>query len=61
MRQILFLIFCFFIFSGSAYAQRMSDDQVIVYVKQAQASGKSQKQITADLLRRGVTREQVLF
>ena len=60
MRRILFLILCLFIFFGSAYAQRMSDEQVVEYVKQAQAAGKSQKQMTAELLRRGVTREQVL-
>ena len=56
MRRILFLILCLFIFFGSAYAQRMSDEQVVEYVKQAQAAGKSQKQMTAELLRRGVTR-----
>lgn len=60
MRRVLFLILCLFIFFGSAYAQRMSDEQVVEYVKQAQAAGKSQKQMTAELLRRGVTREQVL-
>ena len=60
MRRILFLILCLFIVFGSAYAQRMSDEQVVEYVKQAQAAGKSQKQMTAELLRRGVTREQVL-
>ena len=37
----------------------MSDDQVIQYVKEANKSGKSQKQITTELLRRGVTKEQV--
>lgn len=51
MRRILFLILCLFIFFGSAYAQRMSDEQVVEYVKQAQAAGKSQKQMTAELLR----------
>lgn len=38
----------------------MSDDQVIQYVKQGQQAGKSQKQLTTELLRRGVTQEQVL-
>ena len=37
----------------------MSDDQVIQYVKEANKSGKSQKQISTELLRRGVTKEQV--
>ena len=61
MRRILFLILCLFIFFGSAYAQRMSDEQVVEYVKQAQAAGKSQKQMTAELLRRGVMRTRVLL
>ena len=38
----------------------MSDEQVVEYVKNAQAAGKSQKQMTTELLRRGVTQEQVL-
>lgn len=37
----------------------MSDDQVIQYVKQAQKEGKNQQQVTTELLKRGVTREQV--
>lgn len=40
-------------------AQQMSDEQVVQYVKEAQRSGKSQKQMTTELLRRGVTKEQV--
>lgn len=60
MRRLFLLIFCLFIFTGITYAQRMSDDQVVEYVKQAQTDGKSQKQMTTELLRRGVTQEQVL-
>lgn len=60
MRRLFLLIFCLFLFTGITYAQRMSDDQVVQYVKQAQAGGKSQKQMTTELLRRGVTQEQVL-
>lgn len=41
------------------YAQiGMTDQQVIEYVKQATQEGKEQKQIAAELARRGVTREQ---
>lgn len=41
------------------YAQTgMTDQQVIEYVKQATQEGKEQKQIAAELARRGVTREQ---
>lgn len=60
MYRFLVFFFCVFIISGSAYAQSMSDEQVVAYVQQAQASGKSQKQMTSELLRRGVTQEQVL-
>lgn len=60
MRRLSLLIFCLFIFTCLTYAQRMSDDQVVQYVKEAQAAGKSQKQMTSELLRRGVTQEQVL-
>lgn len=57
-----FLLLSLFVFTigGSVYAQRMSDQQVVEYVRQAQDTGKSQKQITSELLRRGVTQEQVL-
>lgn len=60
MYRFLLLFLFVFTIGGSAYAQHMSDQQVVEYVKQAQASGKSQKQITSELLRRGVTQEQVL-
>ena len=43
--------------SLATYAQ-MSDDQVIEYVKTASAAGKSQEDITKELLLRGVTQEQ---
>lgn len=42
-----------------ASAQKMSDDQVIEYVMEAQEKGDSQQQIAKDLLRRGVTMDQV--
>ncbi len=60
MRRLLLFIFCLFTLSGFVDAQRMSDEQVVEYVKNAQAAGKSQKQMTTELLRRGVTQEQVL-
>ena len=43
--------------SLASYAQ-LSDDQVIEYVKTASAAGKSQEDITKELLLRGVTQEQ---
>ena len=39
-------------------AQTMSDDQVVDYIKEAMAQGKSQRQIATELASRGVTREQ---
>lgn len=59
MRRLITLFFLIFVLSGVVMAQQMSDDQVIQYVKEANKSGKSQKQITTELLRRGVTKEQV--
>ena len=59
MRRLITLFFLIFVLSGVVMAQQMSDDQVIKYVKEANKSGKSQKQITTELLRRGVTKEQV--
>lgn len=46
MRRLLLFIFCLFTLSGFVHAQRMSDEQVVEYVKNAQAAGKSQKQMT---------------
>lgn len=59
MRRLITLFFLIFTLSGVALAQQMSDDQVIQYVKSAQQMGKNQKQITTELMRRGVTKEQV--
>ncbi|MCD8080920.1 MAG: SLBB domain-containing protein, partial [Bacteroides sp.] len=52
------LLLLTFTFSGMIMAQQMSDSQVIEYVKQAHSEGKSQNQITTELMRRGVTQEQ---
>ncbi len=59
MRKIITLILCFFVFSGYLFAQSMTDDQVIQYVKQAQAEGKSQNQMAIELKTKGVTTQQV--
>jgi protein involved in polysaccharide export with SLBB domain len=59
MRRLIALFFLMFTLSGVAFAQQMSDDQVVQYVKDAQLMGKTQKQITTELMRRGVTKEQV--
>ena len=54
MRRLITLFFLVFTLSGVAFAQQMSDDQVVQYVKSAQQMGKNQKQITTELMRRGV-------
>lgn len=59
MRRFITLFLLAFTISSVAFSQRMSDDQVIQYVKEAQMQGKDQTQISTELLRRGVTREQV--
>ncbi len=61
MRRLITLFFWVFILSGVAFAQQMSDEQVVQYVKNAQQMGKNQKQITTELMRRGVTKEQVEY
>ena len=53
MRRLITLFFLVFTLSGVAFAQQMSDDQVVQYVKSAQQMGKNQKQITTELMRRG--------
>lgn len=59
MRRFIALFFLIFTLSGIAVAQQMSDDQVIQYVKDSQRQGTSQQQMTTELMKRGVTKEQV--
>lgn len=59
MRKIITLILCFITLSTSLFAQSMSDEQVIQYVKQAQMAGKSQNQMAIELRTKGVTPQQV--
>ena len=48
-----------FVVAGLAFAQGgMTDTQVMEYVRQGLAQGKSQKELAAELTLRGVTREQ---
>ena len=55
----LLLLFVFIFGSGVAFAQQMNDDQVVEYVMSAQEKGCSQQEIAVQLLRRGVTSEQI--
>jgi protein involved in polysaccharide export with SLBB domain len=59
MHKFITLFILAFILSGTAMAQQISDDQVIQYLKDAQGQGKSQTQITTELFRKGVTKEQI--
>lgn len=53
--MLLVLLTC----AASALAQSMTDDQVIRYVQQEQAAGKNQQTIVQQLLRKGVTPDQL--
>ncbi len=58
VKKLLLLLFVFTLSSAIVRAQGMSDDQVIEYVKNGTAAGKSQKEMIGELGRRGVTRAQ---
>ena len=58
MKKLFSLISFSLLFSVGIWAQSMSDNQVVEYVKTATAAGKSQKQIMTELAARGVTRAQ---
>lgn len=55
---ISLFVFSLLLSTANIWAQSMSDDQVVEYVKTATAAGKSQKQITTELAVKGVTRAQ---
>ena len=57
-RRLLFAMFAILCASYMS-AQKMTDDQVLEYVMSAQQKGADQQQIASDLMRRGVTMEQV--
>ena len=59
MKKLISLFaFSLLLSTGNVWAQSMSDNQVVEYVKTATAAGKSQKQIMTELAARGVTRAQ---
>ena len=59
MKKIFLFVMLSFLYAVSVQAQTMSDDQVVEYVMSAQEKDDSQQQIAADLLRRGVTMDQI--
>ena len=58
MKKYLIILFCLFLVQVAS-SQTMSDEQVVQYVKEAQTKGDNQQKIAADLLKRGVTMEQI--
>lgn len=58
MRKTLLLFIISFTLSTMVFAQQMTDSQVVEYLKQAKAEGKSQSQISMELMRQGVTQQQ---
>lgn len=59
MRRFILLCLLMFTVSSVVFAQRMTDEQVIQYVQEAQQAGKSQQQMLIELMKRGVTKEQI--
>lgn len=59
MKKLVLFIIAVFAFTVNAMAQ-MSDDAVVAYVKNGVQQGKSQQQLTRELLLKGVTKEQVM-
>jgi protein involved in polysaccharide export with SLBB domain len=58
VKRLFFLLLLLLAIPSLTWAQSMTDDQVVEYVKNAQAAGKSQKQMISELGARGVTRAQ---
>ena len=60
MRRIaLLLVFSFLIFGSRAYAQSMTDNQLVQYILQEKEKGTDQQVIIRNLVQRGVTVEQL--
>ena len=60
MIRKFFVILCLMVgFTITAMAQSMTDQQVINYARQQAAAGVSQREIATQLLRRGVTMQQL--
>lgn len=58
IKKILFII-SLVLLPNVIFAQSMSDDQVIKFVKQQQEAGQNQQQIVTKLLQKGVTTDQL--
>lgn len=60
MKRIFLFLLTFCITSVVAFAQSMTDNQVVDYVKQRNEAGANQTTIVTELLERGATRDQLL-
>lgn len=60
MKKILFSLFLTLMMPTAIFAQSMTDDAVMAYVKNGAKQGKTQKQLYQELLIKGVTKEQLL-
>ena len=59
MRKYFVLLLLLFVCGGVSLAQTMTDEEVISYVMESQSKGMAQTDIVKNLLRRGVTMDQV--
>ena len=59
MKKFFVVIMALTLSCAYAHAQKMSDEQIIEYVTEARAKGDSDQDIAKQLLRRGVTMDQV--
>lgn len=59
MRKFILLCLLMFTVSSVVFAQQMTDEQVILYVQDAQSQGKTQQQMLVELMKKGVTKEQI--
>lgn len=60
MKRLLLFFVLFSVAWNLSIAQSMTDTQIVDYVKQRNSMGASQTTIVAELMERGVTREQIL-
>lgn len=59
MRKFILLCLLVFTVSSVVFAQQMTDEQVILYVQEAQSQGKTQQEMLVELMKKGVTKEQI--
>lgn len=59
MKKYLFVLFFAIVSMGNAMAQAMSDNAIIAFVLEEQEKGTSQSQIASQLMKRGVTIDQL--